>query len=111
VGAFLARHALMNMAGPVNAQFAMEVVPAHQRALTSGLREISWNGTFLLGTSAGGWIIENTRLLRDGYTATMLATIALYLAGSAIFYRYWSKSHVLKPGAVPAPLEPAELAP
>ncbi len=111
VGAFLARHALMNMAGPVNAQFAMEVVPAHHRALTNGLREIAWNGTFLLGTSAGGWIIENARLLGDGYTLTMLCTIALYLAGSAIFWTFWRRSPVLNPRAAPAPLEPAELAP
>ncbi|HEU4339323.1 MAG TPA: hypothetical protein VFS19_04580, partial [Planctomycetota bacterium] len=91
--------------------FAMEVVPAHHRALTSGLREISWSGTFLLGTSTGGWIIENVRLLGDGYTLTMLATIVLYIAGSAIFWAFWRKSHVLKPGAAPAPLEPAEVAP
>ena len=106
VGAFLARHALMNMAGPVNAQFAMEVVPAHTRALTSGLREISWNGTFLLGTSAGGWAID-AKLLGDGYTATMLATIALYLAGSVVFYAFWRSSRVLKPRGetVPEPIE------
>jgi MFS family permease len=101
VGAFLARHALMNMAGPVNSQFAMEVVPAHQRVLTNGLREISWNATFLLGTSAGGWMIENSRLLKDGYTATMLATIVLYVAGSAVFYAFWRSSPVLRPGVPP----------
>ena len=111
VAAFLARHALMNMAGPVNAQFAMEVVPPHQRALTSGMREISWNGTFLLGTSTGGWIIENVRLLGDGYTLTMLATIALYLAGSALFWVFWRRSPVLNPRAAPAPVEPTGLTP
>ena len=107
VGAFLARHALMNMAGPVNAQFAMEVVPGHQRALTNGIREIAWNGTFLLGTSAGGWIIENKRAFRDGYTATMLATIALYVAGSLLFHRFWRGSTALKPSRPAAGLEPA----
>lgn len=113
VGAFLARHALMNMAGPVNAQFAMEVVPANQRALTSGLREVAWSGTFLLGTSAGGWMIESVTWFRDGYTATMLATIALYVAGSLIFYRIWSGSAALRPArtAPPVPLEPPETSP
>jgi len=112
IAAFLARHALMNMAGPVNAQFAMEVVPAHQRAVTNGLREISWNGTFLLGTSAGGWVIEKARLFRDGYTTTMLATILLYVAGSAIFFGFWRRSAALKPAsALPTPVEPAETAP
>ena len=111
VGAFLARHALMNMAGPVNAQFAMEVVPAHHRALTNGLRESTWNLTFLLGTAAGGWIIEKAVLLRDGFTITMLATIGLYIAGSTLFYAYWRRSAVLKPGVKPAPLEPVEIAP
>jgi len=111
VGAFLARHALMNMAGPVNAQFAMEVVPDYQRALTNGIREIAWNGTFLLGTSSGGWIVEKSKLMRDGYTVTMLATIGLYVAGSVLFYAYWRKSPVLKPGVKPAPLEPVEIAP
>lgn len=113
IGAFLARHSLMNMAGPVNAQFAMEVVPENQRALTNGLREIAWNGMFLLGTSAGGWMIESAPKLRlrDGFTAPMLATIALYICGSALFYGFWKRSHVLKPGAPPAPLEPAEVGP
>jgi len=112
VAAFLARHALMNMAGPVNAQFAMEVVPAHQRAVTNGLREISWNGTFLLGTSAGGWVIENARYFRDGYTTAMLATILTYVAGSATFYAFWRRSAALKPSrALPTPGEPAETSP
>ena len=110
IAAFLGRHALMNMAGPVNSQFAMEVVPAHKRALTNGLREIGWNGAFLVGTTAGGWMISR-RLLRDGYTATMLATIALYIAGSVLFYVFWRKSTALKPAAEAAVAEPAEVAP
>jgi MFS family permease len=111
VGAFFARHALMNMAGPVTSQFAMEVVPAHHRALTNGFREISWNFTFMFGTIIGGWIIDNASLLGDGFTVTMLGTIGLYLVGSLLFYAYWRKSPVLKPGVKPAPLEPVEVAP
>jgi len=111
VGAFFVRHALMNMAGPVTSQFAMEAVPAHHRALTNGLREIAWNGTFMLGTATGGWIIQNARLFGDGYTLTMLFTIALYFTGSALFWFYWRRSPVLNPRAAPAPLEPTGLTP
>jgi MFS family permease len=110
IGAFLARHALMNMAGPVNSQFAMEVVPAHKRVLTNGLREIAWNGAFFVGTTVGGWVISR-RLVGDGYTASMFATIGLYIAGSVIFYAFWRKSTALKPASAVAPVEPAEVAP
>jgi predicted MFS family arabinose efflux permease len=103
VAAFLARHALMNMAGPVTSQFAMEVVSPHKRVRTNGLIESSRNGTFLLGTAAGGWVID-ARLWGDGYTATMLMTIALYLTGSAIFYFFWRTSSALTPRATPTPI-------
>jgi predicted MFS family arabinose efflux permease len=103
VAAFLARHALMNMAGPVNSHFAMEVVSPHKRALTNGLRETSWNLTFLLGTFAGGWIIH-ARVVGDGFTATMLMTIGLYVAGTAIFYGFWRGLSGMTPRTVPTPV-------
>jgi len=95
---FLGRHALMNMAMPVAANFAMEVVPSDQRALTSGLRELTWDGAWLVSTSLGGWMIQHTRLVHDGYTVTMLVTIGLYVAGSGAFWMLWRKSPAMPPG-------------
>jgi MFS family permease len=95
VAGFLARHALMNMAGPVASNFAMESVPARQRALTNGLREVSWNTSWMLATALGGWMIQHPLFGRDGYTSSMLATITLYVAGSALFWAFWRRSRVL----------------
>lgn len=86
VVAFLARHALMNMAQPVSSNFAMEILPPHQRTLTNGIKAMCWNGAWVVSTIAGGWLIDHARFVRDGYTVAMLITIGLYLTGSAIYW-------------------------
>jgi MFS family permease len=100
VAGFLGRHALMNMTGPVQSNFAMEVVPERQRMLTNSLREVAWSTSWMLATSLGGWMIGHARLLRDGYTVTMLTTIGLYVVGSVLFWAFWRKSTVLRSQSV-----------
>ncbi len=104
---FLGRHALMNMAGPVASNFAMEVVPARQRAMTNGLKTVAWNGAWAVSTSVGGWMTTHTKFVVDGFTVMMLATIGLYLVGSVVYFLFWRKAKVmlpegLAPEAVPA---------
>ena len=102
IAAFLGRHALMNMAGPVASNFAMEVVPARQRALTNGIKTIAWNGAWAVSTSAGGWMMSHTSFVRDGFTVMMLITIGLYLVGSLVYYAFWRNAPVMLPVGKPA---------
>lgn len=97
VAAFLGRQVLMNMAQPVASNFAMEVVPAEQRVMVNGLKMLAWNGAWLASTGAGGWLIEHTKVLRDGFTVTMLVTIGLYLTGSSLYYFFWRTSPAMRP--------------
>ncbi len=97
VAGFLGRHALMNMANPVMANFTMEVMPEDQRALTHAFRDISWGAAWLAGTSSGGWIIERLPVGRDGFTTAMLATIVLYVAGSLMYWISWKDSPAMPP--------------
>jgi MFS family permease len=96
---FLGRHALMNMAGPVASNFAMEVVPARQRALTNGMKTVAWNGSWAVSTSLGGWLVTHTKLVIDGFTVTMMATIGCYVVASSIYYVFWRNAPVMQPMA------------
>jgi predicted MFS family arabinose efflux permease len=87
----------MNMAHPVASNFAMEVVPEGQRALTNALKQVSWNGAWALSTSLGGWMIEHTRFVRDGFTVAMLTTISLYVVGSSVYWMFWRRSAAMAP--------------
>ncbi len=100
IACFLGRHALMNMAEPVASNFMMEAVPDRQRTMTAGLKRISWQLTWMLGTWLGGWMIAHpvtTPIVRDGYTVTMLVTIALYVLGATMFWLFWRRSDVMRP--------------
>jgi MFS family permease len=103
IAAFLGRHALMNMAGPVASNFAMEVVPARQRALTNGIKTVAWNGAWAVSTSVGGWMMSHTRFVRDGFTVMMLLTIGLYLVGSLVYFCFWRNAPVMLPVGRPGP--------
>jgi len=105
VGAFLLRHACMNMIHPVSAHFAMTVVPPRQRARLNGLRQMSNKCSWVVATALGGWLIKSVPLVVDGFTTTMFATIILYAAGSALYWRFFRGEPA---GRVPAPSsEPA----
>lgn len=88
-GAFLFRHMLANMMFPVLSQFEMEVVPANQRSATNGLFMVSWQAAWFIATACGGWLVEHTRLLIDGFSTTMIVSAALYLGSAALFYGFF----------------------
>ncbi len=111
IGAFLLRHACMNMVHPVGSNFAMEVVRPGQRARVNGLKQLANKLSWVVATGVGGWAIDrvgewkNRHGLVDGFTLTMLVTIVLYVIGSAMYWRFFSKEPA---GRVPAPeAEPA----
>lgn len=105
VGAFLLRNMLMNMVQPVNSNFAMEVVPEDQRALTNCIKSFAWNVPWVPAASFGGWVVHHFRdiwsklpwgevdparfWVRDGFTLTMYVTIFLYLTAATVFYAFF----------------------
>jgi hypothetical protein len=104
VAAFLLRHACMNMIHPVSAHFAMTVVRPCQRARLNGLRQMSNKCAWVVATALGGWLIKSAPLVVDGFTTTMFATIVLYVAGSALYWRFFGKEpagRVLAPSPEP----------
>jgi MFS family permease len=101
VAAFLLRHACMNMVHPVGSHFAMEVVNPGQRARVNGLKQAANKIAWVISNSLGGVLIARTTLFgRDGFTTAMVITIALYIVGSALYWRFFAKEPL---GRVPAP--------
>lgn len=105
VGAFLLRHACMNMVHPVGAHFAMEVVHPRQRARVNGLKQAANKSSWVVSNFAGGEMIRHAPLLVDGFTTTMLCTIVLYVVGSAMYGRFFARApagKVLAPEGEPS---------
>ncbi|MGE5588870.1 MAG: MFS transporter [Clostridia bacterium] len=93
VPAMLVRSALMNMAGPVDGSFSMEVVAPEDRALLSSLRGMAWNLAWAGGSVAGGIMSE-----RFGYTVPFLTTAGLYLASAVMYVLFFSKLELRRSG-------------
>lgn len=89
VAAFWFRGALMNMNQPVSNAFAMEMVPPDQHASTNSMRMLAWNGSWMIATPLGGWLIE-----RHGFTPNMVSTMGLYLVSAALFWVYFGGRRV-----------------
>jgi MFS family permease len=103
---FLLRHACMNMIHPVGSNFAMDVVHPRQRARVNGLKQLANKLSWVVATWTGGTLIDrvgdwkNRHGLVDGFTLTMLITIVLYVIGSAMYWKFFSKDTA---GRIPAP--------
>jgi MFS family permease len=99
VGAFLLRHACMNMVHPVSANFMMEAIPPRQRARMNGMKQTSNKAAWVLATVTGGYVIKEVPFVRDGFTTVMLVTIALYILGSLMYWRFFRGE---RPSSTPA---------
>ncbi len=99
LGAFLMRHACMNMVHPVSTNFIMERAPARQRARFNGLKRASWYLSIVVASAAGGWLIDNTTLIVDGFTTVMAFTIGLYLAGSVLYWVLFRRENQMNRGS------------
>lgn len=84
VFAFWMRGALMNMNHPISQNFAMEMVPSDQQTVTNSLRMLGWNGSWMISTQVGGWLIQ-----RHGFTPPMCITITLYAIAAAMFWGFF----------------------
>lgn len=91
VGAFLFRSLLMNMSQPINSAFVMDRTADDQQAVTNSMKQLSWNLSWTVSASAGGWMIHKVTVWKDGYTLPMLVTIGLYIVGSGFFMLFWGR--------------------
>ena len=101
VGAFWMRGALMNMNQPIVNNFAMEIVPEDQHAVTNSFLTFTWNAAWMVSAQVGGWLIE-----RFGFTTPMLITVGLYMTGSlttlTLFHDTEKRLLAPKPAGAPA---------
>jgi len=84
VAGFFARASLMNMGNPLYTAFAMEAVEPEQRATSSALMQMSWQGTRSFGSFASGYIQEG-----HGFSALFPITIGCYLLASGMIYAFF----------------------
>ncbi len=84
VVAFLLRGALMNMNQPLTVNFAMEAVKKEEHAVTNSVLMLAWTGSWVVSVQVGGILIE-----RYSYIPSFLATIALYVIASLLYYWFF----------------------
>jgi MFS family permease len=85
--AFVARTALMNMAGPISGTFQMESVTETERATTNGLLVMADNVPRAITASISGEMMT----LSDFYTPFLATTITYFIA-SSLFFLFFRKA-------------------
>jgi MFS family permease len=99
VGAFLLRGMLMNMAQPLATNFTMEVVTPSEQPLVNSLTQMAWLGSWMISAALGGSLIE-----RFGFAPPLLATVALYIASSGLYYLFFHSFERSEHVRLPLPL-------
>lgn len=95
--AFVFRHPTMNMIHPVSANFMMVVSLPRQRVRINAMKLLANKIAWVIATWSGGRIVEfaspgaENSFLVDGYTAVMLITILLYVAGAALYWNFFRR--------------------
>lgn len=85
--AYVARGALMNMAGPIMTTLQMELVSETERATTNGFMVMADNIPRALTASIAGQMLTK----KDFFTPFQLTTLT-YLAASTLFYTFFRKT-------------------
>jgi hypothetical protein len=84
---YLARGPLMNMAGPIRSNFAMEVVQTEERATTSELTIMADGIPRAISSSIAG------QLMKEGnYVLPYMITSVLYFLASTLFLIFFQKT-------------------
>ena len=79
--AYVARNALMNMAGPISSTLQMELVTEKERATTSGLMIMADNIPRAITASVSGGMMTGS----DFYTPFLFTTVTYFVASSLYF--------------------------
>ena len=77
---YVTRTALMNMSTPILTAYTMSVVSPDERASTSGVITMAWNGTYAVGTMLSGI------LMRIHLDFPFYGSLLFYTLASIIFY-------------------------
>jgi MFS family permease len=89
---YLARGALMNMALPIESNFAMEVVQTEERATTSGFTTMADRIPRAVGSSIAG------QMMTEGnYVLPYMITSVLYFFGATLFLTFFRKMEKATP--------------
>ena len=84
---FLVRASLMNMGNPLYTAFAMDRVGRRGHAATSGLLQMSWQGTRAISSSISGVLQQG-----PGFAVIFPITIACYLLASILIYVFFGRN-------------------
>ena len=84
---FLVRASLMNMGNPLYTAFAMDRVGRRGHAATSGLLQMSWQGTRAISSSISGVLQQG-----PGFGVIFPITIVCYLLASVLIYVFFGRT-------------------
>lgn len=99
IGALWIRGALMNMAGPLYNQLALDGVADEDKPIISGWMFFGLNVMWFLGNVIGG------RLMEADYKLPYIAAVVLYAIGAGATYLVWrSPAEEARVEPLPAPL-------
>lgn len=76
------RNSLMNMSSPITGSFAMEIVPAEQRATTASLISMTNNLTRAVSATVGGFMMDNF-----GNGSPYFGTAVIYTMAVLFYYK------------------------
>jgi hypothetical protein len=101
VAAMAVRSSLMNAGNPIANAFAMEQVPAGDRATLSGAQNLLWSLGWVI---AGPWYSITQAVLGPelGYPVEFLTITLLYSAATSLYW-WWFRDAEARPVAAPAP--------
>lgn len=85
--AYVARGALMNMAGPISSTLQMELVTEKERATTNGLMIMADNIPRATTASISGKMMTGS----DFYTPFLFTTVTYFIA-SSLYYIFFRKA-------------------
>ncbi|MEI6310272.1 MAG: hypothetical protein WCP58_11600, partial [bacterium] len=71
----------MNMSGPIQSLFNMEMVPAADREVANSFSALAWNGAWTISSWVGGSIIHSL-----SFSISFYITIGLYVLSSLAYY-------------------------
>ncbi len=84
VFAFILRGALMNLAGPLSTNLAMEIADESEQGFVNALLTVAWTGSWMIAVAVGGHLIETY-----GYSLTLNIASGLYLLASLLYFSFF----------------------
>ncbi len=94
--AFLMRATLMNMAMPLYSAFAMEQVSERQQGIVNSVKELGWQGGYVVGTAVSGLVQQSY-----GFSPLFAATALLYALATGLTWAFFHKHSEPVVAAVP----------